>query len=68
MRRLAVLLSVMVCFFGSFQLCAAPSKVSPGAVAYWVGYAIRHKWAWWIVLLIAVMGVGAYLDDKKKKD
>ena len=65
MKRLAVWLSVMVCFFGSCQLYAAPSKA--GAVARAVGFAIGHKWAWWVVLLIAVVGIVGYLDDKKEE-
>ena len=66
MKRLAVWLAMMICFFGSCQLYAAPSR--GGAVAYWVGYAIRHKWSWWVILLIVVVGVGVYFDDKEKKE
>ena len=64
MKRLAVWLSVMVCFFGSYQLSAAPSR--GGAVGYWIGYAIRHKWSWWVILLIVVAGIVVYIDDKEK--
>ena len=65
MKRVAVWLSVMMCFFGSCQLYAAPVKAE--AVARAVGFAIGHKWAWWVVLLIAVVGIAVYLDDKKKE-
>ena len=66
MKRLALLLSVMVCFFGSCQLYAAPSKA--GTVGYWLGQAIRHKWSWWVILLIVFVGIGLYVGDKKKKE
>lgn len=65
MKRITVWLSMMVCFFGSYPLYAAPVKAE--AVARAVGFAIGHKWAWWVVLLIAVVGIAAYLDDKKKE-
>ena len=65
MKRLAMLLSMMVCIFGSYQLYAASSR--GGAVAYWIGYAIKHKWSWWVILLIAAVGIGIYFDDKKKE-
>ena len=58
---------MIACVFGSYQLYAAPAKAHPGAIAYWVNYAIRHKWSWWVILLIAAVGLGIYFDDKKKK-
>ena len=66
MKRLAVLLSMMAFIFGSYQLHAASSK--GGAVAYWVCYAIRNKWSWWVILLIAAVGIGIYFDDTKKNE
>ena len=66
MKRLALLLSVMVCFFGSYQLYAAQSRA--GAIGYWLGQAIRHKWSWWVILLIVFVGIGLYIEDKKKKE
>jgi len=68
MKRLAVWLSVMLCFFGSYQLYAAPSKVHPGAIAFLVRYAREHNWPWWVILLIGVFGVGCFIEDRKKKD
>ena len=62
MKRVTVWLSVMVCFFGSYQLYAA------GGIGYWIGYAIGHKWSWWVILLIVFFGIGFYLEDRKKKD
>ena len=66
MKRVAVWLSMIVCFFGSCQLYAAPSRAK--GVGYWIGYAIRHKWSWWVILLIVIFGVGFYLEERKKKD
>ncbi len=66
MKRLAVWLSVMLCVIGSCQLYAAPSRA--GAIGYWLGQAIRHKWSWWVILLIVFIGIGLYIDDKKKKE
>jgi len=66
MKRIAVWLSMMVCFFGSCQLYAAPSRAR--AIGYWLGQAIRHKWSWWVILLIVFVGIGLYIDDKKKKE
>ena len=72
MKRVAVWLSVMVCFFGSYQLYAAPSKVHPGAIAFLVRYAREHNWPRWVVVVVGlfiVVGVMAeYFDDKKEKE
>ena len=64
MKRLAVLLSMMVCFFGSCQLYAASSKA--GATGFLVRFAREHHWPWWVILLIVVVGIGMYFGDKKK--
>ena len=71
MKRVAVWLSVMVCFFGSYQLYAAPSKVGP-AMHFLFRFAKEYNWPRWVVvvvgLFIVVGGIAEYFDDKKEKE
>lgn len=71
MKRLAVWLSVMVCFFGSYQLYAAPSKGVP-AMHFLFRFAKEYNWPQWVVVVVGlfiVVGVIAeYFDDKKEKE
>lgn len=75
MKRLAVWLLVMMCFFGSCQLYAAPSKFDSAgrAIGYLIRQSTRHNWPQWVVWLLVVAGllcfvgwVAEYFDDKKK--
>lgn len=75
MKRLAVWLSVIVCFFGSCQLYAAPSKFDSAgrAIGYLIRQATRHNWPRWVVWLLVVVGllcfvgwIAEYFDDRKK--
>ena len=76
MKRLAVWLSVMVCFFGSWQLHAASKFDSAGrAIGFLFRYAEKHNWPRWVVWLLLVVGVLVfvgmiveYFRDKKKNE
>lgn len=65
MKRLAVWLSVMMCFFGSCQLYAAPSA---GGLVFLYRYAREHSWPRWVFLLIGVAWICLWFSDKKKKE
>jgi len=74
MKRVAVWLSVMVCFFGSYQLYAAPSKVWP-AMHVLFRFAKEYNWPRWVVWLLFVVGllvfvgmIVEYFRDKKKNE
>lgn len=77
MKRLAVWLSVMMCFFGSCQLCAAPSKFDSAgrAIGFLIRQTDRHNWPRWVVwilvvgaLLCFVGWIVEYFGDREKKD
>ena len=77
MKRVAVWLSVMMCFFGSWQLHAASKFDSAGRA---IGFlfrrqADRHNWprlvVWILVvgaLLCFVGWIVEYFGDREKKD
>jgi peptidoglycan/LPS O-acetylase OafA/YrhL len=75
MKRVAVWLSVMMCFFGSWQLHAASKFDSAGrAIGFLFHYAEKHNWPRWVVWLLLVVGllvfvgmIVEYFSDKKKK-
>jgi len=75
MKRLSLLLAAEVCFFGSCQLYAVPSKFDSAgrAIGYLIRQSTRHNWPRWIVWLLVVASllcfvgwVAEYFDDKKK--
>ena len=76
MKRLAVWLSVMMCFFGSWQLHAASKFDSAGrAIGFLFRYAEKHNWPRWVVWLLLVVGllvfvgmIVEYFRDKKKNE
>ena len=76
MKRVAVWLSVMMCFFGSWQLHAASKFDSAGrAICFLFRYAEKHNWPRWVVWLLLVVGllvfvgmIVEYFRDKKKKE
>ena len=76
MKRLAVWLSVMLCFFGSWQLHAASKFDSAGrAIGFLFRYAEKHNWPRWVVWLLLVVGllvfvgmIVEYFRDKKKNE
>ena len=76
MKRVAVWLSMIVCFFGTCQLYAAPSKCTPvgRAIVFLFRFAREHNWPRWVILtlvvvglLVSVGGIAEYFSDKKKK-
>ena len=69
MKRLAVLLSMMVCIFGPYQLYAARFRLSRttingiGRLAFeWIR---RHDWPWWAVVLLVAFGIAAHFVEKE---
>ena len=76
MKRVAVWLSVMMCFFGSWQLHAASKFDSAGrAIGFLFRYAEKHNWPRWVVWLLLVVGllvfvgmIVEYFRDKKKNE
>ena len=76
MKRLAVWLSAMMCFFGSWQLHAASKFDSAGrAIGFLFRYAEKHNWPRWVVWLLLVVGllvfvgmIVEYFRDKKKNE
>ena len=76
MNRVAVWLSVMMCFFGSWQLHAASKFDSAGrAIGFLFRYAEKHNWPRWVVWLLLVVGllvfvgmIVEYFRDKKKNE
>ena len=76
MKRLAVWLFVMMCFFGSWQLHAASKFDSAGrAIGFLFRYAEKHNWPRWVVWLLLVVGllvfvgmIVEYFRDKKKNE
>ena len=76
MKRLAVWLSVMMCFFGSWQLHAASKFDSAGrAICHLLRCAEKHNWPRWVVWLLLVVGllvfvgmIVEYFRDKKKNE
>ena len=75
MKRVVVWLSVMMCFFGSWQLHAASKFDSAGrAIGFLFRYAEKHNWPRWVVWLLLVVGllvfvgmIVEYFSDKKKE-
>jgi peptidoglycan/LPS O-acetylase OafA/YrhL len=76
MKRVAVWLSVMMCFFGSWQLHAASKFDSAGrAIGFLFRFAREHNWPRWVVWLLLVVGllvfvgmIVEYFRDKKKNE
>ena len=76
MKHAAVWLSVMMCFFGSWQLHAASKFDSAGrAIGFLFRYAEKHNWPRWVVWLLLVVGslvfvgmIVEYFRDKKKNE
>ena len=64
MKRLVLLLSMIVCIFGSYQLYAAPA--GGGGIALLLHLARDHNWPWWAFLLIGVVWAYWYFGNRKK--
>ena len=67
MKKIALMLISLVGFFGTFPMYAASAKDTARGVTMLFHTAQRNHWPKWVIVLILIVGIVAWIDAMKKE-